>query len=130
MCKILASGGFAPWAPTRAPPWTHWGPPSGPQTPCLKVLPHQKYPGYAPAAGGHVTMTFDLLTPKIYRCLPFFILHLCMKYVGRTLFELSRYNKVWTDRQTDRRTDRVITIGLPHLRWRGPNYKYVKGQHF
>ena len=25
------------------------------------------------------------------------------------------------DRRTDRQTDRVITIGLPHLRWRGPN---------
>ena len=24
--------------------------PLGPQTPCLKVLPHQKYPGYAPGA--------------------------------------------------------------------------------
>ena len=48
-----------------------------------------------------------------------------MKSLGQTLFELSRYNKVWTDRQTDRRTDgqtdKVITIGLPHLRWRGPN---------
>ena len=28
-----------------------------------------------------------------------------MKFLGRTLFELSRYNEVWTDRQTDRRTD-------------------------
>ena len=53
-----------------------------------------------------------------------------MKSVGRTLFELSHYNEVWTDgrtdgqtdRQTDGRTDKVITIGLPHLRWRGPNY--------
>ena len=43
-----SSGGFAPWAPTRASPWTHWGPQGRPQTPCLKVLPHQKYPGYAP----------------------------------------------------------------------------------
>ena len=32
---------------------------------------------------------------------------------------------MWTDGRTDGRTDRqrdkVITIGLPHLRWRGPN---------
>ena len=68
---------------------------------------------------------------KIYRCLPFFILHLCMKN------EVCRSNTVrvialqrsvdrrtdgQTDRRTDRRTDKVITIGLPHLRWRGPNY--------
>ena len=44
-----------------------------------------------------------------------------MKSLGRTLFDLSRYNEVWTDRQTDGQTDKVITIGLPHLRWRGPN---------
>ena len=40
------------------------------------------------------------------------------------MFELSYYNKVWTDRRTDGHTDgqtAVITIGLPHLRWRGPN---------
>ena len=30
-----------------------------------------------------------------------------------------------TDRQTDGRTDKVITIGLPHLRWRGPNYRVL-----
>ena len=51
-----------------------------------------------------------------------------MKSVGRTLFELSCYNEVWTDGRTDRQmdgqTDKVITIGLPHLRWRGPNYLY------
>ena len=54
-----------------------------------------------------------------------------MKSLGQTLFELSRYNEVWTDGQTDRqtdgrtdrRTDKVITIGLPHLRWRGPKKK-------
>ena len=53
-----------------------------------------------------------------------------MKSVGRTLFELSRYNEVRTDGRTDRRTDgqtdgqtdKVITIGLPHLRWRDPKY--------
>ena len=79
---------------------------------------------------------FDLdlwpFDPKIYRCLPFFILHLCMKY------EVSRSNTFrvialqrkcgQTDRrtegQTDGQTDKVITIGLPHLRWRGPN-KYM-----
>ena len=44
-----------------------------------------------------------------------------MKSVGQTLFELSRYNEVWTDRQTDK----VITKGLPHLRWRGPNKTQV-----
>ena len=84
----------------------------------------------------HVTMTltFDLLTPKsigVFLSLS----SICvwsMKSPGQTLFELSRYNEVWrdgqTDRQTDRRTDgrtdgrtdKVITIGLPHLRWQGP----------
>ena len=49
-----------------------------------------------------------------------------MKSLGRTLFELSSYNEVWTDRQTDGRTDTVITIGLPHLRWRGPNYAFTR----
>ena len=29
-----------------------------------------------------------------------------------------------TDGPTDRQIDKVITIGLPHLRWRGPN-KYI-----
>ena len=78
--------------------------------------------------GGHVTMTLTF-DPKIYRRLPFFILHLCMKSVGQTLFELSRYNEVWRDGKTDGRTDRrrVVTVGLPHLRWRGPNnYKFGK----
>ena len=56
---------------------------------------------------------FDLdlwpFDPKIYRCLPFFILHLCMKY------EVSRSNTFWvialqrkcgqTDGRTDRQTD-------------------------
>ena len=37
ICKSSgASGGSAPWTPTRALPWTHWGPYSAPQTPsCL-----------------------------------------------------------------------------------------------
>ena len=56
-----------------------------------------------------------------------------MKFVDRTLFELLRYNKVWTDGRTDRRTDRqtdkVITIGLPHLRWRGPK-KHLEAPRF
>ena len=64
--------------------------------------------------------------PKIYRCLPFFILHLCMKYeVCRSntvrVIALQRSVDRQTDGQTDGRTDKVITIGLPHLRWRGPN---------
>ena len=58
----------------------------------------------------HVTMTltFDLLTPKsigIFLCLS----SICvwsMNSLGQTLFELSRYNEVWTDGRTDRRTDR------------------------
>ena len=73
-------------------------------------------------------LTFDLLTPKSIGAF-LSISSICvwsMKSVGLTLFELSRYNEVWTDgrtdRQTDGRTDNVITIGLPHLRWRGPNY--------
>ena len=59
-----------------------------------------------------------------------------MKSLGQTLFELSRYKEVWTDGQTDRRTDgrtdKVITIGLPHLRLRGPNNVIIgniKGVH-
>ena len=60
-------------------------------------------------AGGHVTMTltFDLLTLKsigVFLSLS----SICvwsMKSVGWTLFELSRYNKVWTDGQTDGQSD-------------------------
>ena len=55
---------------------------------------------------GHVTMTLTF-DPKIYWCLPFFILNLCMKY------EVSRSNTFRVialqrsvDRQTDRRADR------------------------
>ena len=74
---------------------------------------------------GHVTMTlsFDLLTPKsigVFLSLS----SICvwsMKSLGQTLFELPRYNEVWTDG----RTYKVITIGLPHPRWRGPNYYSV-----
>ena len=67
--------------------------------------------------------------PKIYRCLPFFILHLCMKYEickSNTVRVIALQRSVdrRTDRQTDgwtdRQTDKVISIGLPHLRWRGP----------
>ena len=38
--KIL--GGFAPWTPTRALPWIHWGAHSTPQTPswCFTCLRH------------------------------------------------------------------------------------------
>ena len=68
---------------------------------------------------------FDLdlwpFDPKIYRCLPFFILHLCMKYEvcrSNTFRVIALQRKCG---QTDGRTDKVITIGLPHLRWRGPN---------
>ena len=78
-----------------------------------------------------LTLTFDLLTaggichydldlwpfdPKLYRCLPFFILYLCMKY------EVSMWKSFWvivaqpSCGRTDRRTDKVITIGLPPLR--------------
>ena len=67
---------------------------------------------------GHVilTLTFDLLTPKsigVFLSLS----SICvwsMKSLGQTLFELSRY-KESVDRRTDGRTDKVITIGLPHL---------------
>ena len=64
--------------------------------------------------------------PKIYRCLPFFILHLCMKYeVCRSntvrVIALQRSVDRRTDRQTDGQTDKVITIGLSHLLWWGPN---------
>ena len=54
---------------------------------------------------------------KIYRCLPFLNLHLCMKYEAsrmKTSYHIMRhYNKVLTDGQTDK----VITIGHPHLQW-------------
>ena len=37
MHKIVrASGGFAPWSPTRALPWTHWGAYSAPRPPAVK----------------------------------------------------------------------------------------------
>ena len=40
-CKsVWASGGFAPWTPTRALPWTRWGAYSAPQTPsCVQQWP-------------------------------------------------------------------------------------------
>ena len=66
-----------------------------------------------------MTLTFDLLTPKsigVFLSLSSICVR-SMKSLGQTLFELSRYNEVWTDR----RTDKMITIGLPHLRWRSPN---------
>ena len=34
------------------------------------------------------------------------------------------------DGQTDRRTDTVITIGLPHLRWRGPKNLFTLTNNF
>ena len=71
---------------------------------------------------GHVNLTFDLLTPKsigVFLSL-YSICVWSMKSLGQTLFELSRY-KESVDRRTDGQTDKVITIGLPHLRWRGPN---------
>ena len=54
-----------------------------------------------------VTLTFDLWTPKpigVFLSLS----SICvwsMKFVGWEIFELSHYNKVWTDRQTDRQSD-------------------------
>ena len=54
---------------------------------------------------GH--MTFNLLTPKsigVFLSLS----SICvwsMKFVGWEIFELSHYNKVWTDRQTDGQSD-------------------------
>ena len=61
-------------------------------------------------------MTFKILTPKSIGVYLFLssICVLSMKFVGWEIFELSHYNKVWTYR--------VITIGLPYLRWQGPNY--------
>ena len=54
---------------------------------------------------------FDLdlwpFDPKIYRCLPFFILHLCMKYKvcrSNTIQVIALQRSV--DRRTDGRTDR------------------------
>ena len=68
-------------------------------------------------------MTFNLLIPKSIRVFLSLssIRVWSMKFLGWEIFELSHYNKVWTDGQTDGQTDTVITIGLPHLRWRGPN---------
>ena len=78
----------------------------------------------APLGACHYDLDLWPFDPKIYRCLPFFIFHLCMKY------EVFRSNTVRVialqrsvDRRTDGQTDKVITIGLPHLRWRGPNKK-------
>ena len=79
----------------------------------------------APLGACHYDLDLWPFDPKIYRRLTFFILHLCMKY------EVCRSNTVRVialqrsvDRRTDRQTDKVITIGLPHLRWRGPNKVY------
>ena len=56
-----------------------------------------------------MTLTFDQFTPlaKIYERHPFFILYLTpmyMKSLGWEVLELSDYNKVRTDRHTDRQT--------------------------
>ena len=39
--------------------------------------------------------------PRIYRCLPFTILYLCMKFVGWEIVKLLHYIQVWTDGQSD-----------------------------
>ena len=59
---------------------------------------------------GHVTLTLtsDLLTPKsigVFLSLSSFCVW-SMKTLGQILFELSRYNELWTDGRTDRWTDR------------------------
>ena len=61
--------------------------------------------------------------PKIYRCLPFIVFNLCMTSLDWKLFELMHYNKVWIDIRIDFQwqTDKVITIGILHLRWQSPN---------
>ena len=72
-------------------------------------------------------MTFNRLTPKSIGVF-LFLSSICvwsMKFVGWEILELLHYNKVWTDGRTDRQTDKVITIGLPHLPWRGPNKSSV-----
>ena len=71
-----------------------------------------------------MTLTFDLLTPKY--------MHLCMKYdVSRMKvpYVTLGWKFFWVitlqqsvDRQTHQQTDKVITIGLQHIWWRGPNY--------
>ena len=81
----------------------------------------------APLGTCHYDLDLWPFDPKIYRCLPFFILHLCMMYeVSRSnhfqVIALQRSVDRRTDGQTDGRTDKVITIGLPDLRWWGPNY--------
>ena len=81
----------------------------------------------APLGACHYDLDLWPFDPKIYRCLPFFILHLCMKY------EVCRWNTVWvialqqsvdrrTDGQTDRQTDgQSDYYRAPASSMRGPN---------
>ena len=78
----------------------------------------------------HCDLDLYPFDPKIYRCLPSPILYLCMKY------EVCRLRHYWVialqqsvDGQTDRRMDRVITIGLLHLR-RGPHNTLLSSSIF
>ena len=54
-----------------------------------------------------VTLTFNLLTPKFIGVF-LSLSSICVwsiKFVGWDIFELSHYNKVWTDRRTDGQSD-------------------------
>ena len=103
---------------------------------CLKKLENWHSQRGPRCRACHFDLDLWPFDPKIYRCLPFFILHLCMKYeVCRSntvrVIALQRNVDRRTDRQTDGQTDKVITIGLPHLWWRGPKYwKTLKTRRF
>ena len=65
----------------------------------------------APLGACHYDLDLWPFDPKIYRCFPFFILHLCMKYEfcrSNTvqIIALQRSVDTRTDGQTDRQTDR------------------------
>ena len=64
----------------------------------------------------HYDLDLRPLAPKIYRCPPFFILHLCIKAkVPKNIWVIAL--KQSFDRWIDAQIDRVITVGLLNLWW-------------
>jgi hypothetical protein len=81
-CKnSSASGDFAPWTPTRALPWTHWGLQDSPQTPCLLLPPP---PSEIPGSATQVTLynKNDLSQYFLHRAATFQLqaIHTCSLY--------------------------------------------------